>query len=175
LFEWHVWQNADLPKLWWKLCEFQHAKVYFWGKQIQSCGGGQSWVHNIGTVRCSVLQRAAVSCSLSKLLQWYCRHVAVCYRVWQSDAPSRYQQCQHVAACCSVDFANCCSVLQRVAEGCSVLQSLPGLLPVVIGLAVLIVYLAVCCSVMQCVAVCCSVLQSLLGLVPVRMGLVVLV
>jgi len=55
--------------------------------------------------------------------------------------------------------AACCSVLQRVAAGCSkfccgaVYCNTQGMLCSVLQ------HVEVCCSVLQCVALCCSVLQ----------------
>ena len=71
---------------------------------------------------------------------------------------------QCVTVCCSV-----CSVLQRVAVYCSVLQSVLQCDEVGRGvggcpMSVVLQCAAVCCSVLQCVAVCCSVLQCVLCL-----------
>jgi len=68
------------------------------------------------TVRCSVLQGAAMCCSAQGCLSWTSRYrhaqcVAVCVAV-----------CCSVLQCAAIYVAVCCSVLQCVAVCCSVLQ-----------------------------------------------------
>ena len=138
-------------------------------------------------VRCSALQCVAVRCSALQCVAVRCSAlqcvvvrgiVVVDKQVPAQDlscrarCSARHQQApQH--ACCTKRRRRCgsrtalacvcCSVLQYVAECCSVLHLWTYIhMRVARGVddaAVRVQHLPVCCSVLQRVAVCCSVLQ----------------
>jgi len=108
-------------------------------------------------VCCSVLQCAAVCCSVS----WY---VTVCCSVLQCVAAL------YISALRNIEGHFRWGVLQCVAVCCSVLQPFM-LAPFEIlkdasaeMCCSVLRYVAACCSVLQCVAVCCRVLQCVAAL-----------
>jgi len=116
-------------------------------------------------VRCSVLQRVAVCCSVEHCLVLYCvfniyllQCVAVCCSVFLCFAVLSV-----VWSCTAFSTYVCCSVLQWVAVCCSVVQFEASfgsctVFEIYVCRSVL-QWFAVCCSDLQWFAVICSVLQ----------------